>query len=428
MIGTGVFTSLGFQLAAIDSGFVILLLWAAGGLASFCGAMSYAELGAALPRSGGEYNFLARIYHPAAGFISGWISASVGFAAPVALAAITFGAYAMSVIDETAPLFYRQILACILVIAMTVIHAGRRGASGSLQVFFTGLKILVILGFCFSAILLVNAPQPIALLPVPGDISVVASSAFAVALIYVSYGYAGWNAATYLSGEVENPQVNLPKILGCGTLIVTVLYVSLHVVFLKTTPAEEMVGKVEIAFVAAKSIFGETGANFTGLIMAALLISTVSAMTIAGPRVLQIIGQDFRLFSFLSSLNRDKIPSNAIFFQSAIALLFIVTSSFEFILVFAGFTIALNSFFTVLGLFVLRWREPGLARPYRTFGYPLTPLIYLALTGWTLGFIFVDRPREAITSLFVIAIGLVFYVIARTSGTMGLRNVNNLEQ
>jgi len=389
-----------------------MMLWTAGGITAFCGAMSYAELGAALPRSGGEYNFLTRIYHPAAGFISGWVSATIGFAAPVALAAITFGAYMISVIDETAPTYYRQILACVLVIIMTIIHAGRRNASGTLQIIFTALKIAVIVGFCAAAVLLIKTPQPISLLPEAGDATILTSSAFAVSLIYVGYGYAGWNAATYLSGEINNPQKNLPRILGLGTLVVMILYIALNATFLKAAPAEDMVGKVEIAFIAAKAIFGPTGATLTGLIMATLLISTVSAMTIAGPRVLQIIGQDFHLFKFLSTMNKDYIPSTAIYFQSSIAILFIVTSSFESILVLAGFTIALNSFVTVLGLFVLRWREPGLKRPYRTLAYPVTPLIYLCLTGWTLGYILIDRPNEALASLTIISAGLLFYLFA----------------
>jgi len=413
MIGTGVFTSLGFQLVEIQSGFVILMLWTAGGLAALAGAMSYAELGAALPRSGGEYNFLTRIYHPGAGFISGWVSATIGFAAPVALAAITFGAYAMSVIAQDAPYAWRQLLACFLVIALSAIHAGGRRASGGMQKIFTLIKLLVIAGFCAAAVIVIKTPQPVSLFPSAGDAGMMTSGAFAVSLIYVSFAYAGWNAATYLSGEIDNPQKNLPRILGIGTLIVMILYVALNAVFLKAAPIAEMTGQVEVGFIAAQALFGEAGANLTGLVMASLLISTVSAMTIAGPRVLQMIGQDFTAFRRLAVVNKDDIPSTAIYVQSGLALLFIITSSFESILVFAGFTIALNSFATVLGVFVLRWREPDLARPYKTFGYPLTPLVYLLITGWTLIYVFVQRPVEGLFGLGVIAAGLVFYIVSR---------------
>ncbi len=414
MIGTGVFTSLGFQLLNIKSGFAILLLWAAGGVAALCGAMSYAELGAALPRSGGEYNFLTRIYHPAAGFVSGWVSATIGFAAPVALAAITFSAYATSVVDEGGAYWRQQALACALIVVMAAIHGGRRGASGNAQKVFTLIKLLVIISFCMAAAFLLKTPQPVSFLPSPADAQIITSGAFAVSLIYVSYAYAGWNAATYLSGEIENPQKNLPRILTLGALIVVVLYVSLNAVFLKAAPIEDMAGQVEIGFIAAKALFGKTGADLTGLIMASLLISTVSAMTIAGPRVLQVIGEDFKAFSRLAVTNRDGIPFLAIYFQSAIAIIFIITSSFDSILVFAGFTLALNTFFSVLGVFVLRWREPALVRPYKTFGYPFTPMIFLGLTGWTLTYVIIQRPVEGLFGLALIVAGGVFYLLTKT--------------
>jgi len=147
--------------------------------------------------------------------------------------------------------------------------------------------------------------------------------------------------------------------------------------------------------------------------MASLLVSTVSAMTIAGPRVLQAIGEDFAAFRPLAAVNRDAIPARAIYAQSAIAILLIVTSSFQSILVFAGFLTALNSFFTVLGLFVLRVRQPTLARPFRTPFYPATPLVYLTLTGWTLAYAAASRPTEALFAAGLIAAGLAAYWLTR---------------
>ncbi len=140
-----------------------------------------------------------------------------------------------------------------------------------------------------------------------------------------------------------------------------------------------------------------------------LLVSTVSAMTMAGPRVIQVIGEDFPALAVLGQKNKDGIPANAIFLQSSIAMLFILSSTFESILVFAGFTLALNSFATVLGIFILRWKQPNLDRPYRTFLYPLPPLIYLTLTGWTLWFVLLSRPLEGLFGLGVIGSGLLLY-------------------
>jgi basic amino acid/polyamine antiporter, APA family len=409
MVGTGVFTSLGFQLLEIRSGFVLLMLWTVGGIAAVSGAMSYAELGAAMPRSGGEYNFLARIYHPAVGFISGWVSATIGFAAPTALAAITFAAYTTSVFPGESSGALRKTLAAGLVVVLTFVHASTRRNSGGLQVVFTILKVGVIVTFCLAALTLADAPQPAAFLPAAGDGALLLSGAFAVSLIYVSYAYTGWNAATYLSSELENPQRALPGILLTGTSIVMLLYVSLNFVFLRVAPMDAMSGQVEVGYIAAKSAFGDSGGRFTGLVLAMLLVSTVSAMTLAGPRVLQVIGEDFHALRLLAKTNRDGIPSTAIAVQSLLAVIFILTSGFESILVFAGFTLALNSFATVLGVFVLRWQRPDLPRPYRTFAYPLTPLIYLALTGWTLIFVLVNKPAEALFGVGVIGAGLVFY-------------------
>ena len=412
MVGTGVFTSLGFQLHDLRSGFVLLMLWAIGGLAALCGAMTYAELGAAMPRSGGEYNFLARIYHPAAGFVSGWVSSTIGFAGPTALAAMTFAAYATSIMPGETSQWLEKTLACGLVVTLTIVHSSNRRNSGGLQVFFTIMKVAVIAAFCVLGYFLVETPQPVTFLPVKGDGALLTSSAFAVSLIYVSYAYTGWNAATYLSSELENPQRTLPFILGTGTLVVTLLYVGLNFTFLYVAPMDAMVGEVEVGYIAAEAAFGDTGGRFTGLVMAMLLVSTVSAMTIAGPRVLQVVGEDFQALRLLARTNRNGLPDIAIFVQSSATILFILTSTFESILVFAGFTLALNSFATVLGVFVLRRRQPDLPRPYKTFLYPLPPLVYLALTGWTLYFVLLNRPVEGLFGLGLIGIGLVFYVLS----------------
>lgn len=419
MVGTGVFTSLGFQLLDIQSGFVILMLWAIGGLIAVCGAMTYAELGAAMPRSGGEYNFLTRIFHPAAGFVSGWTSATVGFAGPSALAAMTFAAYATSILPTDSSPWIEKLLAVGLVLILTIIHSSSRRNSGGMQVIFTILKVGVIVIFCVAAILAIDEPQPIRFLPSSGDGALLTSGAFAVSLIYVSYAYTGWNAATYLSSELEDPQRTLPGILLTGTLVVTMLYVGLNFVFLYSAPIDSLQGELEIGFIAAQSVFGELGGQFTGLVLASLLVSTVSAMTIAGPRVIQVIGEDFKALSFLAQKNKDEIPSRAIYVQSTLAVIFILSSTFESLLVFAGFTLALNSFATVIGVFVLRQTQPDLPRPYRTFLYPIPPLIYLALTGWTLWFVLVNRPVEGLFGLGIIGSGLIVYFLSRSGSPAG---------
>ena len=413
MIGTGVFTSLGFQLLDIQSGFVLMMLWVVGGLTALCGALCYAELGAALPRSGGEYNFLTEIYHPVAGYISGWISATIGFAAPTALAAITFGTYLSSVIPELSASW----LACSLVVALTLAHTSNRRSSGGVQQVFTVLKVLLILGFCALSWLLVSEPQDVDFLPRAADGAVLTSGAFAVALIYVNYAYTGWNAATYLTSEIDNPQQSLSRVLILGTSVVIVLYVLLNFTFLHVAPMSAMVGKIEIGYVSAQHVFGASGAAIMGVVLALLLISTVSAMVLAGPRVLQVIGQDFPAFRMLARTNSSGLPVIAIVSQSLLSLMFILTASFESILVFAGFTLGLNTFFSVLGVFILRWRQPELPRPYRTALYPLPPLIFLTFTGWTLTYILLKRPEEGLMGLAIVASGAIFYVLTVRFGS-----------
>jgi APA family basic amino acid/polyamine antiporter len=411
MIGTGVFTSLGFQLLELRSGFVLLMLWVVGGVSALCGALCYAELGAALPRSGGEYNFLSVIYHPAAGFISGWVSATVGFAAPTALAALTFGSYFAAVF----PALSAGWLATGLVLALTAVHCTSHAGSGGVQSVLTGLKLALILGFSVLALVFSQERQPVILLPRAGDVALLFSGSFAVSLIFVNYAFSGWNAATYVSGELRQPRRHLPIILVSSTLLVGGCYLLLNYTFLVTTPMEAMAGQVEIGFIAARQVFGPAGAAVMGVVLALLLTSTVSAMVVAGPRVLQCIGEDFRIFAPLARVNKDGVPIVAIAVQSGVSLLFLWTSSFERILVFSGVTMALNTFFAVLGVFILR-RRPGQERPYDLPLYPLPPLLFLGVTGWTLVYAAMQRPIEALMCAAVLVSGGAFYLLSRRLG------------
>ena len=409
MIGTGVFTSLGFQLVDIQSAPAIIMLWLIGGLSALCGALSYAELGAALPRSGGEYHFLTDIYHPCAGFISGWVSATVGFAAPTALAALTFGSYLNSSGVSVDPSW----MATVAIVALTAAHCSTHRHSGSTQTLFTLLKLILIVVFSVTALTLSPMETQASFLWRTEDTVLLGSGAFAVSLIYVNYAYSGWNAATYISGELAAPQQSLPWVLGISTTVVAALYCLLNVVFLSVAPMEAMVGKVEVGVIAAEFAFGKTIGAAMGLLLALLLISTISAMILAGPRVLHRIGQDYPRFAPLARENRDGIPVTAILLQSGTALLFLWTASFEQILVFSGATMALNTFATVLGLFVLRWKRPHLSRPFRVTLYPLTPLIFLSITGWTLTYVVIQRPVEALISAAIILTGGVFYLAVK---------------
>ncbi len=409
MIGTGVFTSLGFQLVDIDSGFVLLTLWAIGGVVAFCGALSYAELGAALPRSGGEYHFLSEILHPSLGFVSGWVSASVGFAAPVALAAMTFSAYLSSSLPILDTPWAEKGLAVALVAIMAIAHASNRQRSSRTQQMFTGVKVIVILAFCLGALVLVDEWQPVRFAPIASDVDTMMGAAFGVSLIYVSYAYTGWNVATYFSSELDDAQTNLPRVLLVGTAVVMVLYLALNFVFLISAPMDAMRGQVEIGFIVGQWVFGETGARLAGLTLALLLVSTVSAMTLAGPRVLQAIGEDYSSLAYLGQTNAAGVPRRAIWFQSSISMVLIVSASFQSVLIFAGALLALNSFAAVVGLMVYRARHPDVPRPFRVPWYPLPPLIYLGLTGFSLVYVLIDQTAASLTGFAIVAAGLLGY-------------------
>ncbi|MGY8985390.1 MAG: APC family permease [Sphingomonadales bacterium] len=408
MVGTGVFTSLGFQLLGIQSFFVLMLLWFVGGITALCGALTYAELGASLPRSGGEYNFLGQLYHPCAGFISGWISATVGFAGPVALAAMTFGAYLSAIFPELP----RTGSALTLVAILTVVHCFSRQVSGDIQKLFTALKVLLILLFCVVIFIWGTTPQEISFAPTAGDKKILFSGAFAIALIYVNYAYTGWSAVTCVISELDDVQRNLPIILLIGTITVMLVYLLLNFTFLSAAPISSLKGKLEVGVIVAEHALGNTAGKAMGAILALLLISTVSAMTMAGPRVLKVIGEDFQFFSKLSHLSTNGIPTNAIIFQSLLASSFIISATFESVLVFSSFVLGINTLFAVLGVFVLRYKKLNIDGAYRTFSYPIAPLIYLGITLWTLIYVSVSKPQEAGMGIAIILSGGIIYLFS----------------
>lgn len=407
MIGTGVFTSLGFQAVDIKSGFALLCLWLVGGILALCGALSYGELAAVMPRSGGEFHYLSKIYHPAVGFLSGWLSATVGFAAPIAAAAMALGQY----FSQVLPFFPPTAIALTVVIGVSLIHTRDVKLGSYFQNSFTLLKVLLIVTLIVCGFLL-GHPQDINFLPAPGDLKLIFSSPFAISLVFVMYAYSGWNASIYIASEVKQPEKNVPRSLLAGTLIVLALYLLLNFIFLYTTPIEQMAGKLEVGAVAATQIFGELGGNIMSLLISLGLVSSISSMVWTGPRVTQVIGEDIPFFKLLATTNAKGIPYYAILAQLAIVLVLVITSTFESVITYLGFTLTLSSFITVLGVFVHRFRYPDAPRPYKTWGYPVTPLVFLAISLWMLVFIFTGKPVESLAGLGTIALGLPVYFFA----------------
>jgi APA family basic amino acid/polyamine antiporter len=407
MIGTGVFTSLGFQVSGVPSGFALLLLWVLGGVFAFCGALSYGELAAALPRSGGEYHFLSRIYSPVVGFLSGWIAATVGFAAPVALMAMAFGDYFAGVCGISA-----TGASCAVVLLATGVHLCGVEFGSGFQVWTTALKLALIVGITAAAFALA-APQPLTFAPRAGDGGLILSAPFAISLVYVMYSYEGWNAATYIAGEVRNPQRIIPLALLAGTAMVTVSYVAINAAFLYSTPMEALAGKLDVGLVAGREIFGARGGEIVALAICAGLVSSISAMTWAGPRVGETMGEDYRVLRWLARTTPRGVPWLAILWQTGIVFALLLTATFREIIVYLQLILLMSSFLTVLGVIVLRWRRPDLPRPYRTWGYPATPLVFLAMSGAMMIHIVGERPVEAAWGLATLALGAGLYAVAR---------------
>jgi len=414
MVGVGVFTSLGFQVQGIPSGFSLLLLWVVGGGVALCGVFSYGELAAMFPRSSGEYNLLRQTYHPALGFMAGWLSATVGFAAPVALAAMAFGEYGRAILPGASPLMLG--VGVVWIVSLVGLRGIRH--SSAFQMVWTLLKVALILVFLIAG-LAVATPQPISFAPSSADASHVISASFAISLVFVMYSYSGWNAATYIVGEMRDPQRSLPRSLLVGTSIVIILYVALNALFLYTTPIDQLAGQIDVAVIAGKHMFGDLGGRIVGALICIGLVSSISAMMWIGPRVTTAMGEDIPMLGMFARRSVRGVPTNAILFQLVVATLMLLTQSFEAVLDFIQFSLLSCSFLTVLGLIKLRITRPDLPRPYRAWGYPVTPVVFLAVTAFMMYYLVTQRPLQSFIGMLMMASGLAVYFLSRTR--IGLR-------
>ncbi len=409
MVGTGVFTSLGYQLDSTDSFFSIMLLWTLGGVAAFTGALSYVALAMRMPRSGGEYHFFSRIYGPALAYVAGLLTVVVGFAAPIAASAMAFEKYANNIF--TVP---EKLWSVLLVSLVAFIHLFDVKKGGDFNVITTAIKILLILVFIVAGLLYSN-PQALGFMPQTRDLDLMLSSGFGVSLVYVTYAYTGWNAAIYVLDEIKNPKRNIPLAILFGTGIVTVIYLLLHFVFLYTTPMEAMVGKTDVAYEPGKNIFGTTGAKWISAIIAIGLIPNVSSMIVSSSRVVRRMGEDYRILSIFQRTNKNASPYLALLLMGGLSLLFVLVSTFKETVEYAGFILSFFGLFTVLGLFIHHHRHPEIEMPFGRWFFPIVPIIYILIKVLIITYLIWDDPNRIWHGALTFGIAFVLYWVSGKS-------------
>lgn len=390
MIGTGVFTTSGFLLADLGSAWLVLLAWCVGGLIALCGALSYGALCRRIPESGGEYVFLSRTLHPAVGIVAGWISLLVGFSVPLAAAAFGFGEYTKDWFGGWSP----QWLGTCLLLFLAAVHAVHVSVGTSTQNLAVLINILCIVLF------VVLAFQRLPTLP-PWHGQTIDSGAeagaFAVALVWISFSYAGWNAAIYVGGEVRNPERTLPLSLMTGTLLVTILYVALNAAFVFSAPLAALAGRADIGRAAAFALGGPLwGDLITGLIVMGLGTSA-SAMMMAGPRVYARMAEDGMFPRLLAGGGHS--PWRPVAFQCGLALLLLWSATLKGLLSYVGFTLSLSTAATVVGLMALK-RKEGKQLP--VIGWPFIPVLFLLAVSWMIVFSVSRQPIESLMGLATI--------------------------
>jgi APA family basic amino acid/polyamine antiporter len=394
MIGTGVFTTSGFLLQTLFSPWAVLAVWGVGGLVAALGAVSYGALARRIPESGGEYVFLSRTVHPAAGYLAGWVTLLFGLASPAAAAALGFGHY----VGPWLPAFLSPpLVASALLLAATALHAGGLARAARVQRIAVAVEVLLIVAFLVAGVGHLRLPPPRGM-PGPG--------AFASALIFVSYAYSGWNTVVYVGGEVTDPTRNLPRAMMVGALGVTALYLALNAIFLFTVPPELLVGRMEVGRIAAQAIGGPVLAEAVAALIAFVLATFVSSMMMAGPHVTARMAADGYLPAALR-VEAGRPPRAALLVQLVLSLALVWIEKPDTILQYVGFTLGLSTAVTVIGLIRLRLREGAAALP--VWGWPWVPVLFLVFVLGSTGFAVAQRPLVSLLAGVALGLGLLLF-------------------
>jgi len=427
VIGSGIYLTTGIMTQSLPSAGLILLVWIVGGLITLTGALTYAELGASMPDSGGQYVFLREAYGPLAGFLFGWILFLITMTGSIAALGVAFAehfGYFFPALSTSRAIFSLQIGPWTYILSMgqvvavaAVVFLSAFNYIGvvfgkMIQNIVTVIKIgtlLVLIG----AGLMIGQGTHIQLTSVPAGMSLAKlMTGFGLSLVAVTWAFDGWNNITYAAGEIKNPRRNLPFSLVVGTIVITLLYVLTNLVYFKALPIREMAGVVRIAEKATTTLYGSTSA---GLLSAAVLISVFGALNGAvfvGPRVYYAMAKDGLFFQKVSEVHpRFGTPGFSIIVQTIWACILTVSGTFEQLFTFVVFVTVLFYILTASSVFTLRKKYPDLPRPYKTWGYPVVPIVFIVTSLGILINTLIGRPVESLIGLVITLIGIPVYYI-----------------
>jgi len=405
MIGTGIFTVTGYVIEYIPDPKHMIYAWIVVGFISLCGALSYAEISSVFYENGGEYLFLSKLIHPSVGFMSAWVSFIVGFSAPCAAAATAFGGYVSTIL----PYFSPVLSALAIVFYFSFVHIMGVKTGSYIQNILTVLKIVLVIVFIILGSAVATNVNIFTLDNVfsksnTSNINILSS------LLFISYAYTGWNTATYISGEIKNPKKNIPLAMITGTIIVSVFYVFVNIIYMQTLSNKEMEGVLEIGYITMRKLYGASVGNYFSIGTAIALASIISALIMAGSRLYDKVGSDYKLFKNISVKSSQNIPVAAILVQCFIIVVLIISMNFERLLYYIGFTLNIFSVLTVISVFVIRKKEMYSA--FRVPLYPITPLVYIIFNIVVLFQTIICRPAESIIGFLTIFAGYILYCYA----------------
>lgn len=400
MIGTGVFTSLGYQIYDLKNTYAILSLWIIGGFLALIGAFIYSELASKFKQSGGDYIYLSRTFHPVMGYLSSWISLFVGFSAPISLAALAMSKY-LNILGFN----FGKEFAIVMILIVAVFQSFSLSLSSKFQNVFTILKVVFILvliaiGFYFmpavepNAIVLDDTWKQELLLP-----------AFATSLVYVTFAYTGWNSASYIIEEIDQPKKNLPKALFIGVIFVTIAYVFLNYVFLKHASAPSLVGKEDVANISFRNLLG-TNVKWVSCFIALQLIATISGYLWIGSRLTQATARENKLWSFMAKENKNRIPVRAIWVHTTISILLIFSGDFEVIFTYTSFVLQVLATLAICTAFFIKRDELTIIKSRLFY---LLPTIFLAFSLYICYFVLTQKPKESLIGLSIIGLGIILF-------------------